>query len=271
MFLQKINQINKAVAIFLLVSLTLVTCAVSPTGRKTITFLSDSQMNKMGVQAFSQIKEKGEVEKNQKINRYVQCIASAILEVVNDPTGVSKWEVVVFRSNQINAFALPGGKIGVYTGIMQVANTPDQLAAIIGHEVAHVIARHGNERTSSSTLLELGTAIISAVSKESPHHKTIMGALGIGSQFGIVLPFSRTHENEADYLGLKYMAKAGFQPQAAVTLWQNMAKASKGQPPEFMSTHPSHGTRISKLQSSMPEAMALYNQAKTEGKNPNCK
>lgn len=247
------------------------TCATSPTGRKTITLMSDSQMNSMGIQAFNQTKEQTTIETNASVNKYVKCVANAILQVAKDDTGVESWEVVVFRSNQVNAFALPGGKIGVYTAILQVANTQEQLAAILGHEVGHVIARHSNERASQSMLVTLGTNLASAFSSNNKYHTQIMSALGMGTQIGLVLPFSRTHESEADYLGLKLMAQAGFDPHAAVSLWENMSKLSSNQTPEILSTHPSNSTRIQKLNAAMEEAMQLYTQAHSEGKNPKCK
>lgn len=257
--------------VIVLTAVFLLFCATSPTGRKTITFLSDNQMNSMGLQAFEQIKQKTEIENNTRINDYVKCVAKEILSVTQDNTGVSSWEVLVFRSSQVNAFALPGGKIGVYTGILQVADEPAQLAAILGHEVGHVIARHSNERASQGMLVSLGNQIVSALANDSPHKKSIMTALGLGTQVGVILPFSRTHENEADVIGLELMARAGFDPQAAVTLWQKMGALSGGnQIPEMLSTHPASSTRVEKLSAALPQALTLFKEAKAAGKNPLC-
>ena len=171
----------------------------------------------------------------------------------------------------MNAFALPGGKIGVHTGILKVANSADQLAAVLGHEVGHVIARHGAERVSQSVATQGGLALADIMlDRKSESRSLIMAGLGLGAQFGILLPFSRKHESEADEIGLYLMANAGFDPEHSVELWRNMAKASGGAPPEFLSTHPSNTSRISGLQSRMSKAKALYNNAQAAGKNPDC-
>jgi predicted Zn-dependent protease len=179
------------------------------------------------------------------------------------------WEVVVFRDDSANAFALPGGKIGVHTGLLKVAQNQDQLAAVIGHEIAHVLAEHGKERVSEQLVAQGGMSLLSAVigNPEDPRHGLLMGALGLGAQFGVLLPHSRAQESEADIVGLDYMAKAGFDPRQSVNLWQNMAAAGGGQQPEFMSTHPSHGTRIQNLQAAIPKALVTLEQS---GKKASC-
>ncbi len=170
----------------------------------------------------------------------------------------------MFDDEQVNAFALPGGKIGVYTGLLNVAQNQHQLATVIGHEVAHVIADHGNERMSQSTLINMGSQAVGQVlaANEVPQTGAIMAAIGLGAQVGVQLPFSRTHESEADLLGLELMAKSGFDPRQSVNLWQNMAAASEGpRPPELLSTHPSPDSRIQSLQANMRPAMAAYEKA----------
>lgn len=248
-------------------------CSTSPLGRKQLTLVPDTQMNAMGLSAFEQMKTEVPIEKDPAINAYVRCVAEAVLAVTADQTGVSDWEVVVFKDDTANAFALPGGRIGVHTGLLKVAKTPDQLAAVIGHEIAHVIARHGNERVSQGMVAELGLGVIDVMvgNPESKEHQQMMGLLGLGTQVGILLPFSRGHESEADLMGLDAMAEAGFDPRAAVELWQNMAAAGSGQPPEFLSTHPSHATRIGDLEARMASAQALQAQARAAGRKPNCK
>ena len=182
------------------------------------------------------------------------------------------WEVVVFKDDAANAFALPGGRVGVYTGLLAVAKNQHQLATVIGHEVAHVQARHANERVSQSFAVEQGLNIISAVaSPQSGAGQSLMGMLGVGAQYGILMPFSRVQESEADMLGLDLMARAGFDPRESVQLWKNMARSGGGQPPEFLSTHPSHSTRISDLIGRLPLALQLRNQAQQRGRRPNCK
>lgn len=169
----------------------------------------------------------------------------------------------MFESEDVNAFALPGGKIGVFTGLLKVANTQDQLAAVIGHEVSHVLARHSAERASADIPAQIGGAFASAYGVGQLY------SMGVGALF--LLPYSRSHESEADLLGLDLMASAGFDPRASITLWQNMAKASGGQkPPEILSTHPSDETRMHDLNERMKGALELYVNAKGQGRNPKC-
>jgi predicted Zn-dependent protease len=179
--------------------------------------------------------------------------------------------VTVFEDESANAFALPGGKIGVHTGLLEVAKTPDQLAAVIGHEIGHVMAEHSNERVSTAFAANAGVQLAAALSgTDGPKQQMLMGLLGLGAQFGVLLPFSRTQESESDEIGLTLMARAGFDPRAAINLWENMAQAGGAQPPEFLSTHPSHGTRIEDLRAQMDEAVKIYQQARAQGRRPNC-
>ncbi len=161
----------------------------------------------------------------------------------------------------------------MHTGLFEVAVNADQLAAVIGHEVAHVIARHGNERISTSYVATAGLSVVEIWmgDKDPKDRENILQLLGVGATIGVMLPFSRTHESEADILGLELMARAGFDPRASVDLWQNMVAAGGGAPPEFLSTHPSGETRIRDLQANMPGAMGLYDEARAEGKNPRCR
>lgn len=249
----------------------LTNCVTSPTGRKQFIAVSDGEMNQMGHQAFDEMKKKTPIEHDAQINTYVKCVAQAIAREAHDKTGVKNWEVVVFKDASANAFALPGGKIGVHTGMLAVAKTPDQLAAVLGHEVGHVIARHGAERVSQSTLTQTGYVIADALLDKKNENRNLILATGLGlAQFGLLLPFSRKHETEADEIGLYLMAQAGFVPEQSVELWKNMAKASAGSPPEFMSTHPANSSRISNLRSNMAKANSLYNQAVANGKDQNC-
>lgn len=235
-------------AILTSVVLSLAACTSSPTGRSQLILFSDQQMSSLGSQSFEQMKSKQKISTDKKTNEYVQCVTNAILPNVPKQDGFSEWEVVVFDSDQVNAFALPGGKIGVYTGLLKVAENQHQLATVIGHEIAHVLADHSNERMSQTQLAHAGLQITNIAMNNSEYKVATMAALGLGVQYGLLLPYGRTQESESDILGLELMAKAGFDPYQSVDLWKNMVKASGGnQPPELLSTHPSHSTRIKDL------------------------
>lgn len=224
----------------------------------------------MGVNAYQEMKKKTPTSKDPGVNRYARCVADAITREVD---AKKQWEVTVFKDDKtVNAFALPGGKIGVYTGLLKVAKTPDQLAAVLGHEVGHVIANHSNARVSAAYATQAGLQLAQVLAgAASPQKQQLLGLLGVGAQVGILLPYGRAQESEADILGLDYMAKAGFDPRQSVTLWRNMSKAGGKQPPAFLSTHPSHKTRIRDLQARMPQALELYERARELGKRPKCK
>lgn len=255
---------NRRLALLATASLAalIVACATSPTGRTQLRLVSDSEMDQMGVTAFQQMKSKTPPTQDAKTNAYVNCVASAITREV---PGGRQWEVQVFDDKQVNAFALPGGKIGVYTGLLKVATTQDQLAAVIGHEVSHVLAGHSASRVSNQMASQLGVSILSAASGVDA------SMIGMGANLLLVLPFSRGDETEADVLGEELMARAGFDPRQSVALWQNMAKASGGNaPPQFMSTHPANETRIRDLNAHLAKAVPLYEQAVAAGKKPRC-
>jgi predicted Zn-dependent protease len=180
-----------------------------------------------------------------------------------------QWEVIVIKDDKtMNAFALPGGKIAVYTGIFPVARAESGLAAVLGHEVVHALARHGAERMSQGQLmnaaLQVAGAAAGAAGGEGMMSKAAMAALGAGAQVGVLLPFSRKHESEADYIGILLAADAGYDPRESVSLWERMGQLSRGGgPSEFLSTHPSHETRIDQLKKWMPEAMGIYQSRQT--------
>lgn len=245
-------------------------CTTSPTGRNQVLLYSDAQLSQSGVQAFSNMKQETPVLRQGSANRFVQCIADNIIRQLDKHNAPEEWEVVVFDSDQVNAFALPGRKIGVYTGLLQVATNQHQVAAIIGHEVGHVLAQHGNERMSQSTLIGISQEVVGQALALGNVRQTpaIMSALGLGVQVGLTLPFSRSHESEADVIGLDLMAKAGFDPRQSINLWENMNAASGGnRPAELLSTHPAPETRINNLNAKMTKAMATYNKAAYK---PNC-
>jgi predicted Zn-dependent protease len=179
---------------------------------------------------------------------------------------------VVFKDPDVNAFALPGGRIGVYTGLLEVTENQQQLAAVIAHEVAHVLANHANERLSQALAVQGGLSVIDSLAKNptSANHQLVMQALGLGAKYGILLPYSRTQESEADLIGLELMARAGFDPRQSVALWRNMMGVGGNQPPQFLSTHPSHGSRIQELEANMGRVLQLYQAARAQGKSPRC-
>jgi predicted Zn-dependent protease len=257
-------------ATWVLACLLLAACATSPTGQTQLRLFSQSQMAQMGEAAYLQTKKETPIDTDPQVNQHVECVANAITRQVKSDV---HWEVTVFKSKEVNAFALPGGKIGVYSGLLGVAQNQAQLAAVLGHEVGHVVAQHANARVSAQYATSAGLELIQilAGSTTSPGNQQLMGLLGLGAQVGILLPYSRSQETEADIIGLDLMARAGFDPQQSVQLWRNMERqGSGGQPPEFLSTHPSHGHRIRTLEANMPKAMSLYQQAQARGAHPSC-
>lgn len=229
-------------------------------------------MTQMGLTTYDQIKRETPVARDAATNRYVNCVARALVKVVPRRPGTpSSWEVTVFKSDAANAFALPGGKIGVNTGLLEIAENQDQLAAVIGHEIGHVQAQHANARVSAAMATDIGIQAASAAAGvAAPQYRQLVGLLGVGAQYGILMPYNRGQESEADYLGLELMAKAGFDPRESVQLWRNMARANAAGPPEFLSTHPSSSTRIRQLETDMVKVMPLYEEARKRGRRPNC-
>uniref|UniRef100_A0A486XL99 Zn-dependent protease with chaperone function PA4632 n=1 Tax=Rheinheimera sp. BAL341 TaxID=1708203 RepID=A0A486XL99_9GAMM len=248
-------------------------CAQSPTGRRQIMLFNDAQLSKMGGQTFDAMKAETPISSDRAINGYVQCVAGALLRVTPQEFMGNKWEVVVFDADQVNAFALPGGKIGVYTGLLKVAENQHQLAAVIGHEIAHVMSGHSNERLSTNQFIQTALTLSDAAMKNYnvQYQQQLMAAFGLGAQIGVALPFSRAHETEADIVGLDLMAKAGFEPRQAVNLWQNMAAAGGSGAPELLSTHPLPENRITTLRQNMPQAMKTFNDRKAGSALPVCK
>lgn len=230
----------------------------SPTGRGQTLLFSEAEMLQMGKASFEQMKKQQAISNDIALTQYVNCVASRIISQI--PGNKLNWEVVLFDSPQVNAFALPGGYIGVYTGLLKVAKTPDQLAAVIGHEVAHVLANHGNEQVSRAQIKGIGLKLANlALDLGDVSNKDLyMAALGLGADVGYSLPFGREQESEADVLGLEFMARAGFNPLASISLWQNMSKASANAPFELLSTHPSNKNRIKELEQRQAAVEPLY-------------
>ncbi|MFT3780713.1 MAG: M48 family metallopeptidase [Nibricoccus sp.] len=244
-------------------------CSTVPeTGRKQLMLVSPDQESKMGLASFEEIKKQEKISQDPEFNARVRRVGERIAQSVGRELDNAQWEFVVFESDQINAFALPGGKVGVYTGLLKLAKSDDELACVMGHEIAHVTSRHGAERTSQNYAVA-GAGIIAALAMEAKDvdpakRNMVLAAYGVGTTGLIILPFSRTHESEADSIGLRFAAGAGYDPRAAVTFWQRMSAANRGaKPPEWLSTHPSDETRIKNLQALAPQYMSLYEASKT--------
>lgn len=248
-------------------------CASTPTGRSQVMLVGDREMNAMGIQAFDQLKQETRVSSNSRHQRYVRCIADALIAELPTEWRELPWEIQVFQDDSANAFALPGGKVGVNTGMLQLAGSADQLAAVVGHELAHVMYRHGAERFSQQILAQTGLTVAAvAANTQAPENaQLIMGALGAGAQVGVLLPFSRKHETEADLEGQRLMARAGFDPAESVALWQRMQDQGGARPPTFLSTHPNPGGRIQALQRELATSRPLYQQARAAGRTPTCR
>lgn len=246
-------------------------CATSPTGRSQLIMFPEAEMETMGVAAYDKLKTEMPVSDDAAKQRYVRCVANAITAELKPGEGGGTWEVTLFDEPSANAFALPGRKIGVHTGLLEVATNQDQLAAVLGHEVAHVLAHHSNERVSTQYATQTGLELAGIIAGGSGGaSQELMGLLGVGAQVGVILPFSRTQESEADQIGVDLMARAGFDPRQSIALWENMAASGGEAPPELLSTHPSSTSRIEKLRAHVPEAMSIYEQARAAGRKPNC-
>lgn len=253
-------------------SLEMASCETNPyTGRNQLLMTSMAEEANLGSQAYSQVKSDPKVRLSQDPREIepVKRVTARIIEAAKrskyaDVAKQFQWEVTVIKEDKTaNAFALPGGKIAVYTGIFPIAKTEAGLAAVMGHEVVHALARHGAERMSQNMVTQVGLQaanVALGVSGTNPMlGQAAMAALGAGAQVGVLLPFSRKHESEADYIGILLAADAGYNPQESVHLWERMEQMSGGGgPSEFLSTHPGHETRIQQLKQWMPEAMALY-------------
>jgi predicted Zn-dependent protease len=245
-------------------------CATSPLGRSQLKLFPEAQIAQMGIASFEKMKAQVPRSEDPRAEAYVRCVAAAVVREL-PPGQTHDWQVVVFADDSVNAFALPGGRIGVFTGMLRTANGQDQLAAVIGHEVAHVIAGHANERISQAYATQTGLQLAQvAAGAASPMQQQLVGLLGIGAQYGIILPYGRTQETEADLVGLDLMARAGFDPKASVQLWKGMSAQRGQQPPEILSTHPSHSRRIHDLELRVPQAEGLYAAARQSGKRPAC-
>ena len=261
---------NRRTVLLLLSLLLIAACATVPlTGRKQLSLIPDSQMNAMSFQQYDQVLAESTLSSDAAATAMVRRCGHRIQGAVEDyfrANGMSnhlsgyQWDFNLIESEQVNAWCMPGGKVAFYTGILPICGDENGLAVVMGHEVAHAIAEHGSERMSQQLALGLGGIALSEAVKNEPEETQAiwMTVFAVGAQYGAMLPYSRTHELEADHMGLIFMAMAGYDPQEAPKFWERMAAAGGQAPPEFMSTHPSDVTRIRHLKEKMPEALGYY-------------
>jgi len=233
------------------------------TGERHRVALSTEQELALGAQAFQDVLRQSQVVASGPEVDQVRRVAARLTKVTGEGGSKMEWKAAVIRDAQANAFCLPGGKIAVFTGILPVCADDAGLAAVLGHEMAHATARHGAQRLfqQQQTQALMTGASFSLGDLDYNSQRAVMGVLGAGAQYGVLLPFSRDHESEADRIGVIYMARAGYDPRAAIAFWQRMGSQGGKKQAEFASTHPSHGTRISALEAQMPEALEVWRQA----------
>ncbi len=249
---------NKSI-LAIAVTLPIVACqTVQQTGRSQFIIVSDAQELQLGQDAYKETLQKSRVSTRSDWQAQLKRVGQRIAAAAEKPE--FHWEFNVIQGKEVNAFALPGGKVAFWEGIMPLAQDDNGVAVIMGHEVAHALARHGAERMSQSISAEiLGQIISLGVGQVSPGIKDeVLQAYGVGANVGLLLPWGRTQESEADRIGLTLMAKAGYDPTNAIAFWQRMAKIAGDKPPQFLSTHPSDETRISQIREWLPEARAFY-------------
>ncbi len=235
--------------------------------RRQVVLYSEAEMAAQGEQSYRQMQAEVPISRNARENQFVQCVANYVVSALDaGPRNDNEWEVTVFDNEQANAFALPGGKIGVFNGLLSVTWNQHQLAAVMAHEVGHVLANHSNERASQSTLRNVGVAAAQILGASD----TTIEILDVGTRYGLFLPFNRTQESEADAIGIRLMANAGFDPEESIKLWQNMSAQGGARPPELLSTHPSPSSRMNELARQMDIANSLRQAAITRGIQPDC-
>ncbi len=250
-------------------------CSTVPlTGRRQLNLVPESEMLSTSFQQYGDFVKGNKISADRTGAERVRAVGSRIKGAVEEYMAANgladrlkgyAWEFNLVESSEVNAWCMPGGKVVVYTGILPLTRDDQGLAVVLGHEIAHAVAEHGNERMSQEMIAQYGGAALSELLKSKPTQtqQLWMGVFGAGAQYGVLLPYSRTHESEADHLGLIFMAMAGYDPNGALDFWQRMAAAGGGKaPPEFMSTHPADETRIAQIRQNLPEALTHYRQPK---------
>ncbi len=252
---------HKKLNFIIIASLIAITaCVTTPVSEKSALILIPfSQELSLGAQSYNEILSKEKISQNANLNSMIQRVGKRLAAVSDMPD--LDWEFKVIESAQQNAFALPGGKVAFYTGILQICKNEAGVATVMGHEIAHAIARHGAQRMTQQMLITGALSFASLSYSNNKYKPLILGALGVGATYGLQLPFSRANESEADEIGIIYMARAGYDPNEAVNFWTRFQNAKGSQPPEFMSTHPSDETRIGRLSELLPKALEQYKVA----------
>jgi len=233
---------------------------------------SDAELKAEAAREFAQLKASAPLTTDRETIDYISCVANSIVNILEPPYSQYQWEMAILETDQINAFVMPGGKIVIYRGILKAAQNQDQLAAVIGHEIAHETAEHTKSKLLQGKGAQIGIQVAAVLLGGGNYgaQYTAQEMLSQGAMYGILLPYKRSQETEADVIGLEYMARAGFDPRAAVPLWQNMNAQAGEAPAEFTSTHPSSENRIDSLVSQWIDALPLYNEARDEGRIPDC-
>ncbi|MFH2035068.1 MAG: M48 family metallopeptidase [Candidatus Zixiibacteriota bacterium] len=264
------QKILKTVSLLLLATLLLAACATVPiTGRKSLNLIPASTINSMSFQEYDTFLKSNKLSNNATQTAMVKRVGGKIQKAVEQYMAANnlsnilngyEWDFNLVEDSQVNAWCMPGGKVVVYTGLLPVAQNEAGLAVVMGHEIAHAIANHGNERMTQGLLVQFGGMAIEKALEQKPQEtrNLFMTAFGVGTSLGVLLPYSRMHESEADHLGLIFMAMAGYDPQTAVNFWERMAASGGGEPMEFLSTHPSNETRINDIRRLIPEAQGYY-------------
>lgn len=261
---------RKTFVLALVAVLVLGSCSTVPvTGRKQMLLVSDSEVLTSSLTEYQNYMNSATKSTNTQLSSQVTRVGkniAAATEAYLKQSGQESeiknfsWEFNLVKSDELNAFCMPGGKIVVYEGLMKIVSSDDELAVVLGHEVAHAVAKHSNERMSQQVLSQYGANILGvALSNKSSAIQSVAGQVyGLGTQYGVTLPFSRKHESEADYIGLIFMRLAGYDPNVALNFWQKMSSSSSSSTPEFMSTHPSDQTRISQIKKNLPTVLSKY-------------
>jgi predicted Zn-dependent protease len=260
--------------LLVLIILTPMACSTVPlTGRRQLSLVPESEMVALSLTEYDKFIKSNKLSTDKNKTALVKKVGERIAKAVETymtSQGLSKnmegykWEFNLVEDPTVNAWCMSGGKVVVYTGLLPLTLTEAGLATVMGHEIAHAVARHGSERMSDQMLIQLGGTALSSAMAQKPEQtrQNALAAFGVGSQVGVVLPFSRQNEFEADYMGLIFMAMAGYDPNESIPFWERMAKQGGTKPPEFLSTHPVDQNRIDRLKTKMPDALAYYNKTK---------